>query len=168
MDDDPTALVTAAQAGDTVAMAELLDVLNPYVARICGSIALDSGADAAQDTLVTVLRSLGSLRQPAALFGWVRAIAVRESLRHASADARALPRNPDLLAGVPSRDDPQLAADVRAVLRRLRPEHRAVLVLRDLEGLDEQTTSAVLAVPKGTLKSRLHRARAAFRKEWTI
>jgi RNA polymerase sigma-70 factor (ECF subfamily) len=168
MGSDPAALVTAAQAGDTVAMAELLDVLSPYVARICGPIALGSGADAAQDTLVAVLRSLGSLRQPGALFGWVRAIAVRESLRHASADAQALPRSPDLLANVPARDDPQLAADVRAVLRRLRPEHRAVLVLRDLEGLDEQTTAAVLAVPKGTLKSRLHRARAAFRKEWTI
>lgn len=167
MDGDHAALVTAAQSGDTVAMSELLDVLSPYVARICGSIALDSGDDAAQDTLVAVLRSLRSLRQPAALFGWVRAIAVRESLRHASADARALPRNPDLLANVPARGDPQLAADVRAVLRRLRPEHRAVLVLRDLEELDEQTAAALLAVPKGTLKSRLHRARAAFRKEWT-
>jgi DNA-directed RNA polymerase specialized sigma24 family protein len=52
------------------------------------------------------------------------------------------------------------------VLSRLSPEHRAVLVLRDLEGMDEQAAAAVLEVPAGTAKSRLHRARASFRKAW--
>ncbi|MEV6971263.1 sigma factor-like helix-turn-helix DNA-binding protein, partial [Hamadaea sp. NPDC051192] len=68
---------------------------------------------------------------------------------------------------VPARGDPQLAADVHDVLRRLSPEHRAILVLRDLEDLDEQTVAAMLEVPKGTVKSRLARARASFRKAWT-
>ncbi|HET6739820.1 MAG TPA: sigma factor-like helix-turn-helix DNA-binding protein [Kribbella sp.] len=38
--------------------------------------------------------------------------------------------------------------------------------MRDLEGMDEQTAAAVLEVPAGTAKSRLHRARASFRKAW--
>jgi len=53
------------------------------------------------------------------------------------------------------------------VLARLTPEHRAVLVLRDLEGLDEQATGALLAVPAATVRSRLFRARRSFRKAWS-
>ena len=41
-------LVRAAQRGDTVAMNEVLDALTPYVGKICGPIALNDGADAAQ------------------------------------------------------------------------------------------------------------------------
>jgi RNA polymerase sigma-70 factor (ECF subfamily) len=59
-----------------------------------------------------------------------------------------------------------LAADIQDVLSRLAPEHRAVLMLRDLEGLDERTAAALLGVPAGTVKSRLARARASFRKGW--
>jgi DNA-directed RNA polymerase specialized sigma24 family protein len=53
------------------------------------------------------------------------------------------------------------------VLARLTPEHRAVLVLRDLEGLDEQAAGALLDVPAGTVRSRLFRARRSFRKAWS-
>jgi DNA-directed RNA polymerase specialized sigma24 family protein len=74
-------LVRAAQGGDSMAMAELLDVLAPYVARLCGPIALDDGADAAQEALITIFTQLGQLREPAALFGWARVIAIREAVR---------------------------------------------------------------------------------------
>jgi RNA polymerase sigma factor (sigma-70 family) len=67
---------------------------------------------------------------------------------------------------VPAVGDPQLATDVRDVLDRLSPQHRAVLVLRDLEGLGEEAAGALLAVPEGTVKSRLHRARRSFREAW--
>ncbi len=106
-------------------MNEVLDALTPYVGKICGPIALNDGADAAQE------------------------------------------ERPAELTDLPAADDPQLAIDVQDVLRRLSPEHRAVLVLRDLEGMDEQAAAAVLDVPSGTAKSRLHRARASFRKAWS-
>ncbi len=161
------ALVRAAQGGDTLALNDLLDRLSPYVARICGPIALVSGPDAAQDALIAVLRALPALREPAALWGWVRTIAVREAVRHATRDMRAQPLDTDMLNELPTRDDPQLRTDVRAVLDRLTPHHRAVLVLRDLEGMDETSVATVLDLPVGTIKSRLHRARRLFRKEWT-
>jgi RNA polymerase sigma factor (sigma-70 family) len=161
------ALVRAAQRGDTLALNQLLDRLSPYVARICGPIALASGPDAAQDALIAVLRGLPMLREPVALRRWVRAIAIREAVRHATRDARAKPVDAALLTELPARGDPQLGVDVRAVLDRLTPQHRAVLVLRDLEGLDETSVAAVLDLPVGTIKSRLHRARRLFRKEWT-
>ena len=158
------ALASAALGGDMLAMSDLLDHLAGYVGRICGPIALDGGADAAQEALVAVFRGLHTLREPEALYAWVRAIAVREAVRTARQQAISVPTE---LAELPAAGDPQLAVDIRDVLNRLSPEHRAALVLRDLEGLDEAEVARLLSVPVGTVKSRLHRARASFRRAWT-
>ncbi|MFI6600724.1 RNA polymerase sigma factor [Nonomuraea sp. NPDC050536] len=160
---DVAALVRTAQRGDALAMQELLAVLAPYVGRLAGPIALDDGQDAAQEALIAIFTNLKQLKEPAALFGWARAITVREAVKVARKAGRARPAE---LHEVPDRGDPQLSADVRDVLERLSPEHRCVLVLRDLEGLDEESIGALLAVPAGTVKSRLFRARRRFRKEW--
>lgn len=161
---DVATLVRAAQRGDTVAMNELLDVLAPYVSRICGPIALSSGPDAAQESLIAIFRSLRGLREPAAVFGWARQIAVRQAVRIAGRESRVVP---DELSTLPQPGDPQLGVDIADVLSRLSPRHRAILVLRDREGLDEASAAAVLGIAPGTAKSRLHRARQYFRKEWT-
>ena len=161
--------MVAAQRGDVLAMSRLMDRLAPWLARICGAIALEQADDAAQEALVQVFRDLRTLREPAALRGWARRIAVRESVRHAqrarsgplaqtSSGVEALTAEPRDLA---------VAPDVRAVLAQLAPEQRAILVLRDLEGLSEAEAAAQLGVAKGTVKSRLFRAREAFSKRWS-
>lgn len=164
-DGEPPAaeLVQAAQRGDALAMARLLDSLAPAVGRWCGPIALQDAPDAAQEALIAILRGIAGLREPAAVYGWARAVAVREALRVA---ARARRQQPTDLPDLPQPGDPELAVDVRAVLDRLPPQQRAVLMLRDLEGLDERAAAAQLNVPVGTVKSRLARARDRFRKEW--
>jgi RNA polymerase sigma-70 factor (ECF subfamily) len=156
-------LVVAAQRGDGLAMAELLDALAPAVGQWCGPIALQDAPDAAQEALIAVFRGLKGLRDPAALFGWARAITVREAVRVARRAARERPAE---LADLPAPDDPMLAVDVRDVLERLTPEHRAILMLRDLEGFDERSVADALGTPVGTVKSRLSRARDNFRKGW--
>ncbi len=156
-------MVRAAQRGDTLALGDLLDLLAPYVGRLCGPIALNDGPDAAQEALITIFRSLGQLSDPAALFGWVRAIAIRQAVRVAS---RSAPTVSAPLEEIPQPADPYLATHIRDVLDRLSAQHRAVLVLRDLEGLDEATVSGLLEVSTGTVKSRLHRARHNFHKAW--
>ncbi|GAA2168889.1 hypothetical protein GCM10009727_91100 [Actinomadura napierensis] len=156
-------VVRRAQRGDLMALNEVLEALTPYVRRLCGPIALQDAPDAAQETLIVVMRELKGLRDPEALFGWVRVIAVREAVRVAKRSSRTVPAEP---ADVPAPGDPSLAADVRDVLDRLSPEHRAVLTLRDLEGLDEETAARMLRVPAGTVRSRLFRARARFRLSW--
>ena len=151
-----------AQRGDPASVDALVRELTPYVGRICGAIALDDGDDAMQEAMIAVVRNIRSLREPAAVRGWVRRIAVREAVRVARRRA-----HPVVPPDVPVEDiDLDVALDVRDVLAALPPDHRAVLVLRDLDGLPEADVAALLAVPEGTVKSRLHRARAAFARRW--
>lgn len=149
-------------------MSRLLDALAPYVGRICGSIALEDGPDAAQEALLQVFRDLKGLREPAALRGWARRIAVREGVRHAQRGSR----HPDAVAAAGASGDVALdeegtSEDVRRVLESLDPEQRAILLLRDLEGYSEEEAARELGVAKGTVKSRLYRARRAFRLRWS-
>jgi RNA polymerase sigma-70 factor (ECF subfamily) len=146
-------------------MDALVRALLPYVGRICGAIALERGDDAVQETMIAVLRNVASLREPAAIRGWVRRIAVREAVRVATVDATSVdPSSLEPLAGPVVELD--TALDVRATLTELTPAHRAVLILRDIDGLAEADVAALLELPEGTVKSRLHRARAAFARKW--
>ncbi len=156
-------LVRRAQAGDAIAIGEMLQLLEPYVGRLCAPIAMQDAADAAQEAMIVIFRSIWQLDEPAALFGWVRTICVREAIRVARRAARSVTAE---LIELPARGYPQLGADIEDVLRRLRPEHRAMLTLRDLEGLDEQSVARILRLPVGTVRSRLFRARRAFRAAW--
>jgi RNA polymerase sigma-70 factor (ECF subfamily) len=53
---------------------------------------------------------------------------------------------------------------IQAALARLSPEHRAVLVMKDMEGQKYETMAEILDVPIGTIRSRLHRARLELRE----
>src|SRR5262249_30657032 len=53
---------------------------------------------------------------------------------------------------------------VQNALNRLSPEHRAVLIMKDMEGQKYETMAEVLQVPIGTIRSRLHRARVELRE----
>jgi RNA polymerase sigma factor (sigma-70 family) len=100
----------------------------------------------------------------------VRTVSVREAVRLARRTEVEQAADPDdvaRLAGLLSDDGGELSAQVRDVLSRLPVQHRAVLVLRELEGLDERSAAELLQVAPGTVKSRLHRARSSFRKAWS-
>jgi RNA polymerase sigma factor (sigma-70 family) len=172
-DDAPVdpATVRRAQRGDAWALDALVRALEPYLGRICGAIAADAGDDALQEAMIAVIRNIGALREPAALRGWARRIAVREAVRATrtarAGDGRVVPVDPArVLAQVPALRDDAGAVEVRAVLDGLGPEQRAVLVLRHL-GAGEQEMAEALGVAPGTVKSRLSRARAAFREQWS-
>lgn len=164
MESELAATVRAAQRGDTMAMNALVDELMPYVGRICRGIALERGDDAAQEALIAIFRNLRRLKDPHALRSWARRIAAREAVRTAR-QARS-GGDPAPVEDVPAPGRAMLGVEIRDQLERLDPHQRAVLVLRDLEGLSEQEAAALLEVAPGTVKSRLHRARARFRKDW--
>jgi RNA polymerase sigma factor (sigma-70 family) len=157
-----TSLVRAAQRGDALALDRLLDELAPFVQRICRGIALNHADDAAQEALMAIVRHLRSLREPEALHGWARRIATREAVRA----ARAGRTTAELPIDIAAPGDPLLGIEVRDQLARMEPAQRAIIVLRDLEGLSEEQAAEILGVAHGTVKSRLHRARARFKQEW--
>jgi RNA polymerase sigma-70 factor (ECF subfamily) len=116
--------------------------------------------------MFAVVKHLPALREPAALRGWAKRIAVRTALAVARGPAPSPVNADDVLRAVGVADD-TTSVDVREVLEGLTPEHRAVLVLRDLAGTPESEIAGLLGVPVGTVKSRLHRARQAFRNRWS-
>lgn len=158
--------VRAAQRGDPRAMHALIAELQPWVGRIVAPIALDRADDALQETFIAVFRNIDALREPAALRGWVRRIAVREAVRVASG-GREVPLDTVVIdTPAPADVDVDDRLDVAEVLAGLPPEQRAVLVLRHVEDLSEDEVARVLRVPPGTVKSRLHRARTLFMRRW--
>jgi RNA polymerase sigma factor (sigma-70 family) len=166
-------LIRRAQRGDTRAVTALLDDLVPYVGRICASIAVDDAEDATQEALVVILGNLGSLREPLALWSWSRRIAVHEALRLARRRTRAgVATDPERLAWAQAAldvngSDGTTSVDVREVLRQLTPDQRVLLVMRHMGDFGDDEMAELLDVPPGTVKSRVFRARAAFRTRWT-
>jgi RNA polymerase sigma-70 factor (ECF subfamily) len=154
--------VRDAQRGDVLAMDALLERVLPLVMSICRRIAGSNAEDATQDTLLSVFRNLGDLRRPEALASWVATIARREALRHRY--ARSGDPLPDELPAAQSTD----RLELHEALASLTVTQREVLLLRDLSGLSESETAALLELPRGTVKSRLHRARQALREAWVI
>jgi RNA polymerase sigma-70 factor (ECF subfamily) len=159
-------VVRRAQGGDPAALDAVVRHLLPYLGRICGSIALERGEDALQETMYAVMKHLSALREPAALRGWAKQIAVRTALAVARGPVPSAVDPDDVMRVVGSADN-TTSVDVREVLAGLTPEHRAVLMLRDLAGTPESEIAGLLGVPVGTVKSRLHRARQAFRSRWS-
>jgi RNA polymerase sigma factor (sigma-70 family) len=156
--------VSAAQQGDALALDRLLDELAPYVRRLCARIVPASADDATQEALLAIFQGLPSLRAPEAIMTWVRSVTVRTAIRlgrqhdlEVAAERTLTGSHDSSLEGLVDIDD---------ALARLPVSQRVVLVLRSREGLSEQEIATTLGIPAGTVKSRLHRARAAFREGW--
>ncbi|WP_320777830.1 RNA polymerase sigma factor [Streptomyces sp. CRN 30] len=156
------ALLPRARAGDEEAMNSLLTGITPYVARICRSITQDDAADATQEALLAIYRGLGTLREPAAFYGWVRSVTVREAVRTAKRRGAETTYSE---VETEQRTNPLDAVYISDVLDRLSDAHRQVLTLR-VYGLNEEEMAETLDLPVGTVRSRLHRARRRFQEAW--
>jgi RNA polymerase sigma-70 factor (ECF subfamily) len=163
-------LVLAAQDGDARALESLVrrwdGPLRRYAQRLTGRA--DAAQDAAQETWLAVARGIRRLDDPARFRAWAFRIA-----HHKCADwADGQRRDRELAAGAAemakSRAPDSAGGDDIAVLRReidaLPAESRAVLALFYLEGFSVGEIGEVLAVPAGTVKSRLHSARQRLRE----
>jgi RNA polymerase sigma-70 factor, ECF subfamily len=151
--------------------------------RMIGSRA--EAEDLAQEVFVQVFKTIGSFRGESKLSTWIYRIAINLSknrgkylrLRHAAqqeqfesveergplAEARgahveSIERPDDLAAGR------QLEHIVQQAIVALEPTFRECLVLRDIEDLSYEEIGAITALPEGTVKSRIHRARAQLKE----
>ncbi len=124
----------------------------------------EDAEDAAQEALIVLYRRIGTLRATAALGSWMFQIVRNECIRR----SRLVLRGP--LSGVmvePSAEDAVLARmemeRIVDCVASLAPEQRAVLVLRDIQGLSGAASAQALGLSRGAMKSRLHRARETLR-----
>jgi RNA polymerase sigma factor (sigma-70 family) len=163
-------VVEAARQGDPRAIATLLSGSHAHVRRFAHTLCStpEDAEDAAQEALIVLYRKIGTLRATAALAAWMFSIVRRECIRR----SRLTDRRPVPGAGAePSAEDAALAhlelERIVASVAGLPPEQRAVLVLRDIQGLSGAATAQALGLSRAAMKSRLHRGREALRSQLT-
>lgn len=161
-------LVVSAQNGDRNAFSELVrvhaqGVLN-VVYRMCGDAQL--AEDAAQETFIRAWQNLPSHRPGTSLRNWLYRIAVNAGTDLLRKEKRILPDSINdlhLTDGDPSLEtlisQKERARLVQSAVLSLPEGSRAVLVLREYEGLSYQEISSILDIPLGTVMSRLSYAR---------
>ncbi len=182
-DDCDEKLVARCQAGERAAFDEIVARHGARLHRVCFHALgdADEAADATQDALVRAWRGLPNFRGDSALSTWLHRIALnvvhdrlakrkREPLPFSAApsndenDESPEARLPD---NAPSPEAVALTREkryaVRHALAQLSEDHRAALILFDIEGRSYEEAAAILQLPMGTLKSRLSRARLALR-----
>lgn len=163
-------LVEKARGGDRGAFAELA---SGSIGRLYNIAQLmlrdrDLADDAVQETLVQAWRDLRGLRDVDGFDAWLHRILVRCVYREAGRARRRSIGVGRIEFSSSYPDTSVELADRDALERgfgRLRPDHRAVLVLRHYLGYSDDQSAAALGVPPGTIKSRLNRATAALRSE---
>ena len=164
---DQTLLVLLAQASDRAALEELLRNIHAPLRRYITSLAgADLADDILQETSIQIFRKLRFLREPAVFPAWTLRIASRIAIRHLKRAHRwqplgesplgTLTPNPDL-GGLPD-------AAFLSLLDHVSPASRAVLLLHYQHDLSLEETAAILDIPVGTAKSRLHYGVATLRK----
>jgi RNA polymerase sigma-70 factor, ECF subfamily len=180
--DDYAPLVIAAAAGDIDAMERLLmraqEVAYRFSLAVCGHA--DDAEDAMQEALIKTYRHTGQIRDPLAFRPWLyrtvrnaclmsrrkkahepaRLESLDEPLPGSAEAARLDPpdpgRNPEQLA-----DNAGLRERLRQAIRTLPGPSRAIVFLREMEGLSTREVAHVMGLSEDTVKQRLHRARVS-------
>ncbi|HET9421426.1 MAG TPA: sigma-70 family RNA polymerase sigma factor [Nocardioides sp.] len=188
-------LVTRLRNGDETAFATVLDGWSAGMLRLARTIVSTdaSAAEVVQEAWVSVVRAIDGFEGRSSLRTWVYRILVNAAKRRAVQEQRAVPWSSLELGDEPTVDpdafqaagepwpghwrtfpeqwpeEALLASEVRdvvaAAVRRLPPQQRAVLTLRDIEGCTGPETCALLDLSESNQRVLLHRARARLRKE---
>lgn len=175
---DDAQLIDLTLSGDSSAFGELVtryqDRLLNAVVHVIGSH--DEALDVVQDAFVQAYTKLGSFQRTSAFYTWLYRIAFNTAITHRRKRraVMSIDRVREDTGGEPidegasphgPLEQQERAAQVRAALTRLSEEHRTVLVLREIDGCCYETIAEILALPVGTVRSRLHRARLQLRDE---
>lgn len=185
---DDSVVVQQAQGGDTTALERLIlkyqNRIYNVILKMCGNT--DDAAELTQETFVKVIESIDKFKGRSSFYTWLFRIAVNLTLNHCQRNARMATRSLDaqdileqdgqaqqLLKDLLSDDraaDPAVLAQSRELcelakrsLLQLDEPQRAVVVLRDIEGMDYAQIADVLNIELGTVRSRLSRARGNLR-----
>ncbi len=174
---DELELIERAKKGDREAFGVLVE---RYQRRVVG-VALavvhnqDDALELAQETFVRAFQNLGQFESRSSLSTWLYRIAANISIDFRRREGRhVVLRGEDAeheLDRIPSTQGNAFAETLRGelsghilkALDELTPEHRTVILLREVEGLSYDEISQIVACPRGTVMSRLHYARTRMR-----
>jgi RNA polymerase sigma factor (sigma-70 family) len=176
-------LIRAAQSGDLEAFNQLVLLYQDFLYRIAVNILRDEDAagDAVQQALISAFRNLHTFRG-GSLRSWLSRILVNASYDGLRRDARNRTIPLDITDTDGEEMEPaawladasplpeaqaetsELRGAIQTSLEKLPEPYRLALLLVDVEGLSYEEAAATLAIPKGTVKSRLARAREALRQ----
>jgi RNA polymerase sigma-70 factor, ECF subfamily len=175
---DESHWIKAARDGDAAAFGRLVrqyqDRLVNALLYVCGSH--DEAEDVAQEAFVQAYVKLATFAGDSAFYTWLYRIAMNGAIsrRRRRRDAESVEENRENTGREPEDGAEQAeerllreerAVLVRLALARLSEEHRAILVLREIDDCDYDQIAAVLEVPVGTVRSRLHRARLQLKEQ---
>ncbi len=176
---DDHRLLAACRQGDLDAFGQLVrrhqDRLYNTVLRLVNNP--EDAQDVVQEAFLNAYQALDGFKGHSEFFTWLYRIAYNSAISlkrkqrvtlslsagtHGAAPPEPLDESEQARPGqgLERRDEERR---VQAALDRLSPEHRVVLILKDLEGQKYETMAEILRVPIGTIRSRLHRARAELR-----
>ena len=175
---DDRALVKAAQTGDEQAFRKLVERYHRRVVQLALGMTKDpdEAMDIAQETFVKVHRYLPSFKGDSSFYTWTYRIAMNLCLdaqrrrgrvervdleESAEAEIEAAMDPPSAALAGPQRQalNAELRDKIEEALAGLSENHRAILILREVEGLSYEELAKVLAIRKGTVMSRLFHAR---------
>ena len=180
MSTDDHRLIADSLAGNTAAFGELVrryqDRLYNTVYRLVDNA--DDALDVVQDAFLHAYQSLDSFKGDSLFFTWLYRIAVNTaiSMKRKKRVMVRIDAGPNGDAVMEPYDTSEVSRPghaleqaeqetrIQKALARLSPEHRAVLVMKDMEGEKYETMAETLGVPIGTIRSRLHRARLELRE----
>ena len=175
-------LLAATRQGNTAALETLLVRYQPHLyrfgLRMCGNV--EDAGDVAQESLISMARSVREFRGDSSVSSWLYTIARRFCIkkrrrskfaptREESLDAPATEATQHLADPRPHPEQTassrELAIALTHAIDALDPSQREVLVLRDVEGVSAPEVAKILGVSVAAVKSRLHRARLTVRGE---
>ncbi|HUX09526.1 MAG TPA: sigma-70 family RNA polymerase sigma factor [Terriglobia bacterium] len=186
---DEAALVAELKAGSEEAFAYLLAVYqNPLFNLISHMVAGQGEAsDVLQNVLIKILRGIRQFNERSSLKTWIYRIAVHEASNHRRSWRRRLFHEPFSMDDEALHLSAQSAisqnewetpysvyeqaecqAEVKRALASLGEPFRAVVVLREIEGLSYEEIAEVLGIAEGTVKSRLRRGRETLKRKLAL
>lgn len=175
--DPDTSLVSRCLRGDESAWEELVRLHTRKVYGLCYRFT-GSGSEAqdlTQEVFLRVFRTIGTFRSAEGSFGTWLARVTRNLLidhyrrtrqeRMTDSIEGQLPMIEEVGASAAARPDQALAGQeasqiLKATLQKLSPDLREAVILRDLQEMEYREIADVLAIPEGTVKSRINRGRA--------
>ena len=159
------AVQTTAMARHGIDIAELAREHYACVFRFCARrVGVDAAEDAAQETFITAQKVMKAYRGDSPLKTWLLGIANNEC-RRLSRKRKLEPMQLEMDAPVAS---PETSLVERQALKqamdKLSSEHREAILLIEIDGLTYDEAAAILQIPAGTVKSRVHHAFVQLRK----